>query len=192
MELADDLNFRTYIPEPKRRYRYRWVDKSASQQKAVYANRRRMRGQKGKRLQRQRSEQVERTFAHVCETGGARRALLRGQEKVSKRYLIQVAARNLGLMMRKLFGVGTARSLQGLGGLFLALHVALGRLWSRRSADRIATTIDFLIRGVGLSADDESLLGTEKVIKSTGCYPSTLVTLETNASPMTAIATPRR
>src|ERR1019366_9372063 len=159
LELADDLDFRTYIPEPKRPHRYRWAGKAAGQQEALYANRRRMRGQRGKRLQRQRSEQVERTFAHVCETGGARRALLRGQEKVSKRYLIQVAARNLGLMMRKLFGVGTARSLQGLGGLFLALPVALGGLWSRRSADRIATTVDFLFRVVGLSANDEWRLG---------------------------------
>jgi transposase len=169
LELADEVNFRTYIPEPKRKYRYRWADKSAGQQEALYANRRRMRGQRGKRLQRQRSEQVERTFAHVCETGGARRAWLRGQEKVNKRYLIQVAARNLGLLMRKMFGVGTARSLQGLVGLFLALHLALGRLWSRRSADRIAITIGFLLRAVGLSAEDESRLGAEKVTKSTGC-----------------------
>src|SRR5476651_1278157 len=39
LELADDLDFRTYVPEPKRRYRYRWIDKSAGQQEAVYANR---------------------------------------------------------------------------------------------------------------------------------------------------------
>jgi transposase len=143
LELADDLDFRTYIPEPKRKYHYRWANKAAGQQEALYANRRRMRGQRGKRLQRHRSEQVERTFAHVCETGGARRALLRGQEKVSKRYMIQVAARNLGLMMRKLFGMGTARSLQGLVGLFLAMRLALGRLRSRWTADWIATAVDF-------------------------------------------------
>jgi transposase len=152
LELADDLDIRTYIPEPKRRFRYRWIDKALDQQKALYANRRRMRGQRGKRLQRQRSEKVERTFAHVCETGGARRALLRGQEKVSKRYLIQVAARNLGLMMRKLFGIGTARSLQGLGGLFLALHLILGALWSRRSRDPITVATIFLLSDVGLLA----------------------------------------
>jgi transposase len=69
LELADELDIRTYIPEPKRRYRYRWIDKSLGQQKALYANRRRMRGQRGKRLQRQRSEKVERSFAHVCEDG---------------------------------------------------------------------------------------------------------------------------
>jgi IS5 family transposase len=131
LELADELDFRTYIPEPKRQYRYRWIDKSAGQQEALYANRRRTRGDRGKRLQRQRSEQTERSFAHVCETGGARRTWLRGQETVAKRYLIQVAARNLGLMMRKLFGVGTARSLQGFGGLFWTLYLAMKTFWSR-------------------------------------------------------------
>ena len=131
LELADDLDFRTYIPEPKRRYRYRWIDKSAGQQEAVYGNRRRVRGQRSKRLQRQRSEKVERSFAHVCETGGAQRTWLRGFEKVSKRYLLQVAARNLGLVMRKLFGVGTARSLQDLAGLFWSLHLATKLLWRR-------------------------------------------------------------
>ena len=156
LELADDLEIRTYIPEPKRRFDYRWSDKSAGQQKSLYSNRRRMRGQRGKRLQRQRSEQVERSFAHVCETGGGRRTLLRGQEKVSKRYLIQVAARNLGLMMRKLFGIGTARSLQGLSGLFLALYLALGTLWNRRSANCIAVATVFLFGGIELLATDES------------------------------------
>ncbi len=138
LELADDLDIRTYIPEPKRRYRYRWIDKSAGQQEAVYANRRRMRGDRGKRLQRQRSELTERSFAHVCETGGARRTWLRGQETVSKRYLIQVAARNLGLILRKLFGIGTAKSLQGLGGLFWALYLAITAFWSRWNTDGVA------------------------------------------------------
>jgi transposase len=152
LELADDLDFRTYIPEPERPYRYRWAGKAAGQQEALYANRRRMREARGKGLQRERSEQVERTFAHVCETGGARRALLRGQEKVSKRYLIQVAARNLGLLMRKMFGIGTARSLQGLGGLFLASPFALGRLCSRWSAGRIAVAAHAWFRGLGFMA----------------------------------------
>jgi len=137
LELADDLDFRTYVPEPKRRYRYRWIDKPAGQQEAVYANRRRVRGARSKRLQRQRSEKVERSFAHVCETGGARRTWLRGLETVSKRYLIQVAARNLGLVLRKLFGVGTARSLQGLAGLVWAAYFAMELLWRLGCARRM-------------------------------------------------------
>jgi hypothetical protein len=132
LELARALDLRTYIPEPKRRYRYRWIDKAVGQQEAVYANRRRVRGERSKRLQRLRSERVERSFAHVCETGGARRTQLRGQEKVNKRYLIQVAARNLGLLLRKLFGVGTAKSLQGLAGLACLLQMIVAWLvdWS--------------------------------------------------------------
>lgn len=49
---------------------------------------------------------MERSFAHVCETGGGRRTWLRGRKNVSKRYQIQVAAHTLGVVMRVLFGVG--------------------------------------------------------------------------------------
>ena len=104
---------RTYIPEREEQRARRWTDKPVEQKRAVYANRRRVRGERGKRLGRLRSEYVERSFAHVCETGKARRTWLRGLLDVSKRYLIQVAARNLGVLMRKLFGIGTPRSLQG-------------------------------------------------------------------------------
>ncbi len=104
---------RTYIPEPDSPYERRWTDKPPGYKEAVYANRRRMQGDRGKRLQKKRSELVERSFAHICETGGARRTCLRGLEKVNKRYKMVAAARNLGLMMRKLFGIGKPRCLQG-------------------------------------------------------------------------------
>jgi transposase len=113
LELCQALGLRTYIPEREQRQQRRWTDKPASYQHAVYANRRRVQREKSKRLQRQRSERVERSFAHVCDTGGGRRCWLRGLSKVTKRYLLQVAARNLGLLLRKLFGIGTAKSLQG-------------------------------------------------------------------------------
>jgi transposase len=111
-------NTRTYIPEPKGR-KYNWEDKPPAWRKATAANRRRVRGARSKRLQKKRSELVERSFAHICETGGARRTWLRGLANVTKRYVVQVAAHNLGLLMRKLFGVGTPRSLQGTGGLLV-------------------------------------------------------------------------
>jgi len=136
LEHATAMKFRTYIPEPKRhrgprksnrsvttgkkkpkRRRRRAKPPLASQHPAVRANRRRVRGKRSKRLQRLRSERVERSFAHVCETGGARRCWLRGKQKVEQRYLLQVAARNLSVIMRRLFGVGTPRSLQGLAAL---------------------------------------------------------------------------
>ena len=116
LELVQCLGFRTYIPEPKRRGRSRWTDKPAKLRRAVYANRRRTKTAKSRRLQRCRSERVERTFAHVCETGGSRRTWLRGIINVQKRMLTSAMARNLGLVMRKLFGYGTPRSLQPQGG----------------------------------------------------------------------------
>jgi transposase len=92
---------------------------------------------RGRALQRLRSEKVERSFAHVCETGGSRRAWLHGIEKVRKRYLMSAVARNLGLVLRKLFGIGTARSLQGEGGLADKLHLAL--INARTALERLLT-----------------------------------------------------
>jgi transposase len=145
LEQASAFGWRTYIPEKKRRGDSRWTDKPAEQKAAVYGNRRRVRGQRSKKLQRLRSEHVERTFAHVCETGGGRRAWLRGLKKVRKRYLIQVAARNLGLIMRKLFGIGTPRSLQGGFGLCCALFLAWITCWKRWWVPKIAITRNCLL-----------------------------------------------
>ena len=80
-------------------------------------NRRRIRRAKSKRLQKLRSERCERSFAHVCNSGGMRRSWLKGVVDVTKRYLIAAAAHNLSRILRKLFGVGKPRALQGEGGL---------------------------------------------------------------------------
>jgi transposase len=112
VEVNETLGIRTYIPEPKRQAPWKWGARSEAERTAVTGNHRRVRGPRSKKLQRLRSELTERTFAHVCETGGARRCWLHGLIVVSKRYLLQVAARNLGLIMRKLFGMGTPRGLQ--------------------------------------------------------------------------------
>jgi transposase len=140
--LADVQGVRTYVAEPARRGRRHWQDKEAGQQQAVYANRRRIKGQRGRRLGRWRSERAERSFAHVCETGGGRRTWLRGIVNVSKSYLGRVAAHNLGLLMLALFGIGTPRSLQAGIGLFFALIVALwcarrSRSWLRSASNRL-------------------------------------------------------
>jgi transposase len=129
LELADGLALRTYVPESDRPNGRRWTDKPAGYQAAVYGNRRRTKGARGKRLQRWRSEMLERSFAHVCETGGSRRCWLRGLERVTKRYLIQVAARNLGLIMRVVFGMGTPRGLQPEGDLLWFIYVAITHRW---------------------------------------------------------------
>ena len=128
-ETLADLEFteglRTYIAEPKQTHRRNWKNKSDEERRAVAGNRRRVKGKRGCALQRQRSEKVERSFAHVCETGGSRRTWLHGIEKVRKRYLMSAMARNLGLVLRHLFGIGTARSLQGEGALADNLQVVL-------------------------------------------------------------------
>lgn len=110
--LREQTPYRTYIPEPHRPHGCTWTDKPDEQRQAVLANRRRTRGARGRRLQRLRSERVERTFAHVCETGGARRNWLTGIEQVRKRYLLSAAAHNLSVLMRCLFKMGTPRGLQ--------------------------------------------------------------------------------
>jgi transposase len=152
LELCESLNLRTYIPEPKRKHAARWTDKPAAYQRAVYANRRRVRRAKSKHWQRRRSELCERTFAHICDSGGMRRTWIGGLVDVAKRYLIAAAAHNLGRVLWKLFGVGKPKALQAEGGLAAlvqllidALLTYLGRLraqvsllWAPRRALAIA------------------------------------------------------
>lgn len=120
--LADlrETEIRTYIPERKTGRR-RWKNKP-KQKAAVYANRRRMRRDRGKALLRKRSELVERSFEHIYDRGGMRRTHLRGHRNILKRLLIHVCGFNLGLLMRKLFGRGTPKGYRGLAeSLFCAL-----------------------------------------------------------------------
>ena len=119
---------RTYISEPKRGRR-NWKGKPHAKE-AVYANRRRIRGQRGKALLRKRGEFLERSFAHAYETGGMRRIHLRHRSNILKRLLIHIGGFNLGLVMRKLVGKGTPR---GLGD---ALSTLLGQLFSYAKAIR--------------------------------------------------------
>jgi len=122
---AQGIGIRTYVAEPDRGKRD-WEGKP-EERKAVYANRRRIRGARGRGLMRKRGEYLERPFAHSLETGGMRRVYLRGHEKILKRLLVHVAGMNLGLYMRKVFGVGTPRTLQGLG---KGIYEHFAALWS--------------------------------------------------------------
>jgi transposase len=133
IELCDFLDVRTYIPEPRRPHPSRWADKPDEHRRAVVNNRRRVKRAKSKKLQRRRSEVVERTFAHICDTGGARRSWLRGLVDVGKRYLMAAAAHNLGRLMRLLSGIGKPKSLQGEGGLAAFAQLLVTRLWTVRS-----------------------------------------------------------
>ena len=121
----ETLEIRTYISEPDRGLQS-WTDQAAERD-AVYANRRRIRGDRGKRLLRRRGELLERPCAHLYETGGLRRAHVRGHENVLKRLFVHAGAFNLGLWMRTLCGVGTPRSLQGR---VVALGAVMAELWA--------------------------------------------------------------
>lgn len=115
---------RTYIPERKQRVR-RWADKPEGHEAAFRANRRRVSGARGRRLSRWRSERCERTFAHVCETGGARRAWVRGTEEVAKLYRLRCAAYNLGLLLRKAFGMTKPRGMTVGSWVFIGVFLVL-------------------------------------------------------------------
>ena len=125
LAILKEVDVRSFCSEPDRGRR-NWIGKE-EEKSAVYQNRRRIRGERGKRLLRQRGERVERSFAHMYETGGMRRTHLRRHENIIKRLLIHAGAFNLSLVMRKILGCGTPRGqLQGsLNALPLLLDLLL-------------------------------------------------------------------
>jgi transposase len=111
VEQVKEFEVRTYIPEKKQAGKRHWKGKQG-QQRAVYQNRQRVRGEYGKRLLKRRGELVERSFAHCYETGGMRRCTLRGRKNILKRQLIHIGAFNISLVLRKMLGAGTPRELK--------------------------------------------------------------------------------
>lgn len=121
------MELRTYASEPDRGRR-KWKGKR-DERNAVYANRRRIRGKRGRRLLRKRGELLERPFAHCYETGAMRRTHLRGHPNILKRLLIHAGTCNLGLLMRRLIGAGTPRGFADLAsGVRAALRATIERL----------------------------------------------------------------
>ncbi len=117
-----ECEVRTYVAEPNRGER-NWKGKPEAKA-AVYGNRRRIEGNRGKQLQRQRGERIERNFAHQFDTGGMDRLWVRGRQNVHKKLLIQAAACNLALLMRLRHGCGKPKAAHDrLAGLIFALWV---------------------------------------------------------------------
>ena len=133
----EEVEVRSYIPEPKRGRR-NWKNKDAERD-AVRRNHSRIKRKKGKALQRKRSELVERPFAHLHDSGGMRRVHVRGHDNILKRLVIHAAGFNLGLVMRKMYGVGKPRALQGLRAALFSFMVAALTLirWLWRVLERI-------------------------------------------------------
>ena len=140
----DEIGVRSYVSEPERGRRC-WQDKKTGEtpaekraaQKALYGNRRRIRGDRGRRLLRRRGELVERPFAHQYETGGLRRVWVRGHENVRKRVLIQAAGCNLGLLAAPADRRRHAPEPAGAG--------SFGHLRTDRSPDRALGASDGLL-----------------------------------------------
>jgi transposase len=104
------MDVRPYVSEPNCGRRA-WTHEKTGQVRmtqcdAVYANRRRIRGGRGKRLLRGRGELVERSFAHCYEKGAMRRTHLRGRPNILKRLLIHVAAFSQEMVLRAVNGLG--------------------------------------------------------------------------------------
>lgn len=116
-------DYRTYISEPDRGGR-KWSGKEDAQA-ATYANRRRIRGNRGKQLMRRRGELLERPFAHYLEGGGMRRTHLRRHANILKRLLVHVAGFNLGILMRSLIGSGSPQVFARLRGALISLFLRL-------------------------------------------------------------------
>lgn len=125
------IGVRCYIAEPDRGRRH-WTQ-APDAQRVVYNNRRRVRGARGRQLMRRRGETIERSFAHLYESGGLRRTHLRGHQNILKRLLVHASAFNLGILMRTLFGRGTPRGLQGRkfdrDPVQIAFRIFVGRAW---------------------------------------------------------------
>jgi transposase len=163
--------WRSYIAEP-RRGRQSW-EGQRDEREAVYSNRRRIRGPRGRDLMRRRGELLERSFAHTLETGGMRRTHLRHHANIAKRVLIHVAGFNLGLLMRRCFGVGKPRCLQGRpAGLVTAVLATLQAIL------HVIRTIGMVIRTVTQSRMQEfgrravpagGRWALESMTSSTGC-----------------------
>jgi transposase len=164
LQALAEVEVRTYISEPDRGRR-RWKDKPEAQQ-AVYGNRRRICGERGKELLRRRGELLERSFAHAYETGGMRRVYLRGRENILKRVLIHVGALNLSLVMRQQLGKGTPRGLQGLSAESLLMWLRLWIAVLMRIAGEDAFEPTFMLPAPELSFPSRH---SQQLTSSTGC-----------------------
>ncbi|MDA1094429.1 MAG: transposase [Acidobacteria bacterium] len=161
----DAVGLRSYIAEPDRGRRD-W-SKAADAQGPVYGNRRRIRG---RRLMRQRGERIERSFAHLYDTGGMRRTHLRGHTNILKRLLIHAGAFNLGLVMRHLIGIGTPRGLQGrVAAVIAALFALMGLVRRRLTAIASSHRLIAAVRGWLTPLTRSAVKLSAPVTCTTGC-----------------------
>jgi len=141
LQALQDEGIKTVIADPINNRR---VDKLQSDQQAVVrAAQRAIKSQRGKKLLARRGMHIERSFAHLLDSGGMRRTTLRGQLNLNKRFKLAAAVYNLSQLMRKLFGVGTPKQQEALGAalfsLLLLLHCPIRALVRRISEAKLRT-----------------------------------------------------
>ena len=107
MARLQSLGIRTVVSDPQAGRRRQ--DAPVEDKRVLARARRAVQSASGKALLRKRGEYLERAFAHVLDQGGLRRATLKGCANLSKRYLMGALSFNLSLLLRTLFGVGTAK-----------------------------------------------------------------------------------
>jgi transposase len=164
----DAVGLRSYIAEPDRGRRD-WSGASGAKE-PVYRNRRRIRGPRGRRLMRRRGELIERSFAHLYDTGGMRRTHLRGHTNILKRLLIHAGGFNLGLLLRALLGVGTPRGLQDRGGRAVAALLYLVHIVHEPLTVRVVSWCSIPVSRHSNCLPSPSSSGdTEIVTFTTGC-----------------------
>ena len=139
----DEAGQAAHIPEPQRAERD--FEGKPEAERVVKGNRERVASPAGKRLQKLRTEKVERSMAHMYETGGMRRLYLRGRANIRKRLLVHACGFNLGVLMRSVTGIGTPRTLQGQGDQLAASQIAPGYLPFRGTWSGFLDTIRGLL-----------------------------------------------
>jgi transposase len=129
LEAIQQCKIETVISDPLRNRRADKLD--ASQQAVVRNAKSSASSEHGKALLRRRGMHIERSFAHILDSGGMRRATLRGQCNLDKRYKIAAATYNLSQLMRHLFGIGTPK--QAAAVYFYVKLLLLLMQWLRRN-----------------------------------------------------------
>lgn len=132
-----------------------------------------VRSKSGKALLRKRGEHLERSFCHVLDHGGLRRATLRGEENLTKRQLGAALTYNLSLLMRHLTGTGTPKQwLAGVGrllaGIFSRLR-AIITIWRARIGPLDRTMNHWFSKCLEMRKPHTNLLQLKLSRFSTGC-----------------------
>jgi transposase len=127
------LAIKTVISDPQEQKR-RHNRLTKEDRQALQRAKRTRESKYGKALLRQRGPHLERSFRHLLDEGGLRRASLRGREDLTKRYKLGAAFYNLSQLLRKLYGIGTAKQ------------------WVAASSNACATVFAFLGRLLALVA----------------------------------------